>query len=137
MVNAILNPPDDISEPSVQILNAMDETIAAVADMLAFDQDGSIAHQMRRRKILSSAAKLLQAAKDPEDQWQDGYINGGQAGAIRIFYEWGVFNKIPLQGGITFEELAKEVKAEVSLVSTWILQRDSNRAVFSCIHTCM
>lgn len=47
----------------------------------------------------------------------DGYIQSRREGALRLFYAWKVFDKIPLQRSISYEDLAERVNTEVSLIS--------------------
>ena len=107
---------------STQLRSAMLEIVASVADFLASPQDESVSLESRRLDIVSSATKLLVVAKDHSDELIDGFKNGIQASSIRLFYEWGVFDRIPREGSISYEDLAAGADAEVSLISTWLSQ---------------
>lgn len=108
---------DTGTDPLVELRRALVEVVASVTAFLASEHDETLAHKTRRQNMVSSTNKLLLAARDPAGQWRDAIINVTQVGAIRLFYEWDVFDKIPLQGSISYGDLAKQVNAEVSLIS--------------------
>lgn len=117
--NGIINggPTRTGPDPLVELQSALVEVVASVTHFLASEQDEILAHKTRRENIISSTNKLLLAARDPAGQWRDAMVNITQTGAIRLFYQWKVFDKIPLQGTISYGDLAKGVEAEVSLIS--------------------
>lgn len=104
-------------DPLIELRSALVEVVASVTYFLASKQDETLAHKTRRENIISSTNRLLLAARDPAGQWRDVMVNITQAGAIRLFYDWKVFDKIPQQGTISYGALAKGVEAEVSLIS--------------------
>lgn len=71
-----------------------------------------------RATILKLGGQIVAAAKLPHEQWVDQCMMQGQLGALRVFVDWGVFDKIPLQGdeGITYKDLAEKVDAEEAIV---------------------
>lgn len=71
----------------------------------------------QRQKIIEAASKILAVAKDPSDQGMDAIGQLTLIAANRIFWEWGVFDEIPLEGSISYSELADKVNADVSLLS--------------------
>lgn len=90
----------------------------AVAEFTANQPaSGTDADKTQRRRIVDAAQKVMHAVRDPADEWVD---MTGQIAAIavnRLFWEWGVFEKIPLEGSISYSELAEAVGAEIPLIS--------------------
>ncbi|KAK1449231.1 O-methyltransferase [Colletotrichum melonis] len=70
----------------------------------------------QRRRIIDAANKLINAVKDPGDEWFDATAQVAQLGANRLFWEWKVYDHIPSDGSISYGELAKKVDADVSLI---------------------
>lgn len=93
---------------------ATDELNAVVGDFMS-GPDGDDKGQ--RQKIIEAASKILAVAKDPSDQGMDAIGQLTLIAANRIFWEWGVFDEIPLEGSISYSELADKVNADVSLLS--------------------
>lgn len=76
----------------------------------------------QRQKIIEAASKILAAAKDPSDQGMDAIGQLTLIAANRIFWEWGVFDEIPLEGSISYSELAEKVNSDVSLLSEQVFK---------------
>ncbi|GKT51203.1 methyltransferase fsa4 [Colletotrichum spaethianum] len=70
----------------------------------------------QRRRIIEAATKLINAVKEPADEWFDTTLQVAQLGAKRLFAEWKVYDHIPLEGSISYGELAGRVDAEESLI---------------------
>ncbi|KAK1997564.1 O-methyltransferase [Colletotrichum falcatum] len=70
----------------------------------------------QRRRIIEAATKLINAVKDPADEWFDTTAQVAELGAKRLFAEWRVYDRIPLQGSISYAELAAAVDAEEALI---------------------
>lgn len=103
---------------SAAVQTAQEELNNAVVEFTANQPAaGSDADKTQRRRIVDAAQKVMHAVRDPADEWVD---MTGQIAAIavnRLFWEWGVFAKIPLEGSISYSELAEAVGAELSLIS--------------------
>ncbi len=69
------------------------------------------------QKIAHAAQKIHEAAKDPANAGMEGICQISLITANRILWEWGVFDEIPLEGSISYSELATKVDADVSLLS--------------------
>jgi hypothetical protein len=94
---------------------ATDELNAVVGDYMSRPVDADDKGQ--RQQIIEAASKILAAAKDPSDQGMDAIGQLTVIAANRIFWEWGVFDEIPLEGSISYADLARKVNADVSLLS--------------------
>lgn len=105
-----------MASAAVQIAQA--ELNDAVAEYTASQPtNGTDTDKTQRRRIADAAQKVLHAVRDPADEWVD---MTGQIAVIavnRLFWEWGVYDKMPLEGSISYSELAEAVGAELPLLS--------------------
>ncbi|KAB5516967.1 O-methyltransferase [Coniochaeta sp. 2T2.1] len=92
---------------------------AAVAEFEAHPSpDGSDTDKAQRSAIVGAANEILIAVKNPVDQWMDITAQVSLMGANRLFWEWGVFDQIPLDGGaVSYEDLAVKVDVQAKLLS--------------------
>lgn len=104
-----------------QLLVAADQLNAAIGEFTAQPAvDGSDVDKAQRRNIVDAATRILDAVKNPTDQWVDVTIQIAVIFANRLFWEWGVFDAIPLDGSsISYTDLAAKV---VALLSEWGLR---------------
>lgn len=103
-----------------QLQQALEELNVAVADFASTsnaDTTGSDLDKTRRQKIMDAAQKVLYAVKDPADEWIDMTIQISVIGVNRLFWKWGVFDLIPVDGDISYGDLASAVDAEVVLLT--------------------
>jgi hypothetical protein len=78
---------------------------------------GSDVDKAQRRKIIDAASKILAAAKDPADEWMDVTAQVALFTANHLLSEWKVFDAIPLDGSISYAELAEKTDCDVVLLS--------------------
>lgn len=69
-----------------------------------------------RNKIVAAAQAIIEAARPPQPQWMNQSAACAEFVALRLFIDWGAFEAIPIEGSITYQELADKVDAEVQLV---------------------
>ncbi|KAG7110313.1 hypothetical protein HYQ44_020316 [Verticillium longisporum] len=76
-----------------------------------------------RNKIVAAAQAIIEAARPPQPQWMNQSAACAEFVALRLFIDWGAFEAIPIEGSITYQELADKVDAEVQLVLrfAWIM----------------
>ncbi|KAF2669467.1 O-methyltransferase [Microthyrium microscopicum] len=78
-----------------------------------------------RMKVITTAQKIVHATKKPEEQWYDQSVWMADLTATRIFKKWEAFAAIPAvgEGSISYEDLAKKLDADTSLVRriAWVL----------------
>ncbi|KAJ6057615.1 O-methyltransferase [Penicillium canescens] len=76
-----------------------------------------------RQRILAAAKAIVEEATLPQERWLDQSTNFSEIVAVRLFMYWGVFDLIPLDGSISYEDLARKLDAEVLLVNriAWVL----------------
>ncbi|KAM0270457.1 hypothetical protein ACHAQH_009398 [Verticillium albo-atrum] len=104
---------DDLRRLTPQLLNSvLDYTTAP-------DVDDDVA----RNKIVAAAQAIIEAARPPQPQWMNQSAACAEFVALRLFIDWGAFEAIPIEGSITYQELADKVDAEVQLVIrfAWIM----------------
>jgi hypothetical protein len=80
------------------------------------NNDGGNIEMGQRRKIIDAATRILDAAKDPTDQWMDLTAQIALVAANRLFWLWKVFDNIPAQGSISYVDLAAKVDVETGLL---------------------
>jgi hypothetical protein len=111
------DPPAKPREARRQATAAVDELDVAVKDFFAKPEPfGNDADKAQRRRIIDAAQKLITAVKDPADEWLDVAGQMALMGANRLFTVWKVWDEIPLEGSISYADLAAKVDAEVSLL---------------------
>ena len=93
---------------------ATDNLTTAVGEFVA---GPDVDDKGQRQKIIEAAEKIISVAKDPSDQGMDAMGQLTLIAANRIFWEWGVFDEIPLEGSISYSDLAGKVDADVSVLS--------------------
>ncbi|OTA93514.1 hypothetical protein M434DRAFT_11577 [Hypoxylon sp. CO27-5] len=70
-----------------------------------------------RVKVTDIARKLIDEIIDPEEVAAEQAVVLGEWGSIRMFMKWKFFDKIPIDGSISYRELADSIGAEEALVS--------------------
>ena len=104
-------------EARIQVTAATDELNVAVKDFFAKPESfGNDVDTAQRRRIIDAAQKLITAVKDPADEWVDVSAQMALMAANRLFTVWKVWDEIPLEGSISYTDLAAKVDAEVSLL---------------------
>lgn len=70
--------------------------------------------------IIESADALLLELKGPMDHMMDLMVGLSKFVAMRLFIKWGLFDKIPAEEAISYEDLAKGIGADTGLVGSYI-----------------
>jgi hypothetical protein len=98
---------------------ATDRLATAVANFEAHSvPDGSDTDKAQRSDIVEAANNILAAVKNPTDQWMDVTAQTALMAANRLFWEWGVFDAIPLDGSpVSYSDLAVKVDVQAQLLS--------------------
>jgi hypothetical protein len=110
-------PPSRLGQEELRA--ASDALAAAVAEFQAHSvPDGSDIDKGQRAAIVDAANNILRAVKNPTDQWTDVTAEITLPAAIRLFWEWGVFDVLPLDGTpVSYKDLAEKVDAQPKLLS--------------------
>lgn len=69
-----------------------------------------------RDALVDAAQAVVAASKGPVDAIMDTMVMTAQMTAMRLFISWKVFEAIPSQGSISFEELGVKVKGDPALL---------------------
>jgi hypothetical protein len=98
---------------------AKDKLATAVAEFEAHSApDGSDTDKAQRSAIVGAANDILAAVKNPTDQWMDVTAQTALMAANRLFWEWGAFDALPLDGSpVSYKDLAVKVDVEEKLLS--------------------
>ncbi|KAI2463278.1 S-adenosyl-L-methionine-dependent methyltransferase [Annulohypoxylon bovei var. microspora] len=78
------------------------------------DKDGGL---HARRKATNTARTLLNELIHTEEAAAEQVVILSEWACLRMFMKWKFFDKIPLEGGISYQELAASIGAEEALVS--------------------
>lgn len=76
--------------------------------------------QIHSPTVLESENSMLAnniANGPPVADWEKRVAQMGEFVALKLFIDWEVFENIPLQGTISYAELASKLNVEVSLLS--------------------
>ncbi|KAI0144499.1 S-adenosyl-L-methionine-dependent methyltransferase [Xylariaceae sp. FL1272] len=72
--------------------------------------------EVARRRATTTARRIITEIGDPEEEIEQQAIIMAEMACIRMYMTWGFFDKIPAEGSISYESLAKTIDADVSLV---------------------
>ncbi|KAH9906913.1 S-adenosyl-L-methionine-dependent methyltransferase [Xylariomycetidae sp. FL2044] len=72
--------------------------------------------EVARRRATATARKLITEIIDPEEEIEQQSIILAEYACIRMYMEWGFFDKIPDEGSISYASLASSINADESLV---------------------
>lgn len=67
--------------------------------------------------VTTAAQDILQTVQEPVEHLMGSMVMLVQFTATRLFVKWKVFETIPLQGLISYKELAEKVGADEALIS--------------------
>ncbi|KAK7727186.1 hypothetical protein SLS63_007237 [Diaporthe eres] len=100
------------------VKEGMDQLNAAVQGFSASDDGvGDAVDKAQRQRIIEAAQKVLNAVKKPDDVWVDSNMDIARIAASQLFYKWGGFEAIPVDGSISYQDLAVATKSEEALLS--------------------
>ncbi|KAK4151601.1 S-adenosyl-L-methionine-dependent methyltransferase [Chaetomidium leptoderma] len=70
-----------------------------------------------RASVISAAQAIIHAAQSAQDLYVHFAVNKCEIIVMRLFLKWDAIQEIPLQGSISFSELAVKIGAEEGLVA--------------------
>lgn len=73
----------------------------------------------QRFQLSNTGHSILRATEEPGEQLMDSIVGTVQIAAMRLFVKWKVFENIPMQGDISYGDLAAKVGAETALISKY------------------
>ncbi|ROT41044.1 S-adenosyl-L-methionine-dependent methyltransferase [Sodiomyces alkalinus F11] len=101
-----------------ELLNSITAYSAATSSKTpAHGDDADRVETERRERIVEAAQAIVDAARPPQPEWMNQSTAGAEFVALRLFIEWGAFEVIPVEGSISYEDLAHEMDAEVQLLT--------------------
>ncbi|KAI3318551.1 O-methyltransferase [Xylariaceae sp. AK1471] len=71
----------------------------------------------QREAIFQIATKIANLAKPTDSIFTDVVVNLAEINALRLFLKWDAFRAIPLEGPISFTDLAQKLDAQVPLIA--------------------
>ncbi|KAG8162552.1 hypothetical protein KVR01_008317 [Diaporthe batatas] len=97
------------------VKDGMDQLNAAVQGFCSSDVDDA-ADKAQRQKIIEAAQNVLNSVKRPDDIWVDMNMDIARMAACQLLYKWGAFEAIPVDGSISYQDLAVATDAEEALL---------------------
>lgn len=79
---------------------------------------GSSAANGSRQSVIQAAQAIVHAAQDSQELCVYFAVNVTELIVMRLFLDWEAFQEIPLEGSISFADLASKIDAEAGLVGT-------------------
>lgn len=99
------------------VKEGMDQLNSAVQGFSAGEDGvGDAVDKAQRQQIIEAAQKVLNAVKRPDDVWVDTNMDIARFAASQLFYKWGAFEAIPVEGSISYQDLAVATKSEEALL---------------------
>lgn len=95
-------------------LDAWAKKLTDTAQSIRKTDDVSFDHRIT---ISATAQDILQTTQQPLEHLMGALVLIVQFTALRLFVKWKVFENIPTQGPISYEELAGKVGADEALIS--------------------
>ncbi|KAH8886527.1 O-methyltransferase [Thozetella sp. PMI_491] len=99
-----------------ELRDATEQLNAVVGQLSCPEAPGEDLDKAQCSQIFAAAQKILALTKDPYAMGFEVITQLCLITANRIFWEWGVFDAIPIDGSISYAELATKLDAEVSLL---------------------
>lgn len=100
------------------VVLATDKLNTAVQSFVShFDDEDGAVDEAQRQQIIEAAHAVLNAVEKHNHMWWDMGMRLSQYSAAQLFYEWKAFDAIPLEGSISFADLAAATGTEEILMS--------------------
>ncbi|KXJ87992.1 S-adenosyl-L-methionine-dependent methyltransferase [Microdochium bolleyi] len=101
-------------------LEALASQLAAQAKSIRDGTDLAPATHHQTLVLVKAASQIVSQPRDDLSDMMMGFV---QSAAIRLFIEWDVFSNIPVEGAISYVDLARMVGADASIIKRlcWIL----------------
>ncbi|KAK3690325.1 O-methyltransferase [Podospora appendiculata] len=105
-------------EGQAELQLATEQLNAAVARFNNEPAADEAVDQGQRRDIIEAAKRIIESVEGPAEQWVESAGSLAVIAANRLFWEWNVFESIPLDGSsISYADLATKVDAELALLT--------------------
>lgn len=100
------------------VVGAADKLNMAVQSFVSCTDDkDEVVDERQRQLIIEGAHAVLNAVETHNHMWRDMGMRISQYSAAQLFYEWKAFDAIPLEGSISFADLAAATGTEEALIS--------------------
>ena len=108
----------DSQQPDVAAqLETLAAQLNAVAQNLRSSSISLTSNPAERMKLLKLVNTFAGTIKEPQDDIMESMISSAKLAATNLFLKWNVFEMIPVDGGISYNELATNTGADVNLIS--------------------
>lgn len=99
-------------------LDAWAKRLTDAAKSIRKADDASFDHRLTAS---ATAQDILQTVQQPIEHLMSSLVLLVQFTATRLFVKWKAFEKIPLQGSISYKELSEKIQADEALVSRFAI----------------
>lgn len=101
--------------PLADQLESLAKSLTETAQSVRDSPDGvSPSHRLQ---LSNASHSILRSVQQPGEQLMEAMVTVVQITVMRLFIKWKVFETIPLQGNISYVELAAKAGADTSLIS--------------------
>ncbi|KAH8909384.1 S-adenosyl-L-methionine-dependent methyltransferase [Coniochaeta sp. PMI_546] len=100
-----------------QTLTRLCKDLVEATEVLGSTTNGTGKSTDPRSYIRRTARQIISLTEAPDELWSHLTVNLAEIHAVRLLLKWGAFDQIPLEGSISFSELASKLDAEVILTA--------------------
>jgi hypothetical protein len=107
--------------------NALIERLNNIAQEIRDDPSlGFQSDVLQRARLIETATSIIDSVKQQLDSFVDQTSTICEITATRLFTKWKVFELIPAEGSIGFQEIAAKLDADVALIGTSLTMTRAN-----------
>ncbi|KAK3673901.1 hypothetical protein LTR78_006103 [Recurvomyces mirabilis] len=121
-------------EPSFAVLDILSHEISKAVKAHKRAIVAGELHTRHLKSIADAATQLANTTRDPEEQWNEYAVMMAQVAALRCYMEWGFFDMLPSRGSVRYERIAKDLDADMAVISADVFTPGPTRNVRkSCV----
>ncbi|KAJ0159154.1 hypothetical protein CTA2_10223 [Colletotrichum tanaceti] len=104
-------------------MSSSSDILSRLASQLSQLATSSSSDAEKNHAAIVIGQKVLDAARGPMPDWMDRATHAMDFVGLKLFLDWKVFDLIPLDGPISYTDLAKKLEADVPLIRrlSWVL----------------
>jgi len=114
----------DLEAATSELVDSLNALTKEIVEASKEYKDTSGQHGLLQRQRMANAARqIINTVRDPGETPYEFSTHMGEVGAIRMFMKLRAFDKIPLEGSITYKELADSLGLEETLITriAWMM----------------
>jgi len=106
-----------VSSPTPNVAEKLESVAAILNDAAKGLRDGAKATPEQHAVLIEALKSTVELVNEPRDDISDVMTAFAQGTVIRLFIKWQVNANIPLDGTISYKDLAVKVAGNVALIS--------------------